>query len=132
MIEADERGGLGHSVALNNRVAHALEEVLGFIRKRRAAGDERPELPAKPAVDSTKHPGAPDFGRIAGRFENDRRPKEWRDEQRHKLPEDVAQWNECDEPQRVKPALVFAIRINAALEWLKVRQEIAVRQNNHP
>src|SRR5260370_41172213 len=65
---------------------------------------------------------ANDFGGIAGRFENDCGSEERRNEQRHELPEDVAQWNERDETQRVKPALVFAIRIDATLQRLKVCQ----------
>src|SRR5260370_25201253 len=58
MIEANERGVLGEAVALNDGITHGLEKVLGFIRKRRTTGDEGPKLPAKPAVDAAKHPGA--------------------------------------------------------------------------
>src|SRR6267378_6590461 len=42
----------------------------------------------------------------------------------------MAQWNERNEAQRVKPALVFAIRFDPTLERLKVRQKIAVGENN--
>src|SRR6266849_7970619 len=182
MIEANERGGLRHAVALNDGITHALEKVLGFIRKRRTTGDKGPKLPAKAAVDSAKHPGAPekfsalrvfksavqplrfvlafefpldsrmkkikharngderggaflldganDFGGIAGRFENERGSEERWNEQGHELAEDVAQGNERDEAQRVKPALVFAIRFDAPLQRLQVRQKIAVREND--
>src|SRR5260370_41172080 len=74
--------------------------------------------------------GAKDFGGIAGRFENDRGSEKRRNEQRHELSEDGAQRNERDETQRVKPTLVFAIRIDAALQRLEVRQKISVRQHN--
>src|SRR6266446_2499870 len=60
MIEADQRRGLGHSVALNDGVTHAVEEILGVIRKRRTAGDERPEFPAEAAMNAAKHPGTPE------------------------------------------------------------------------
>src|SRR5260370_4425513 len=58
VIQTDQRGGLRHPVALYNGVTHALEKILGFIRKRCAAGDKCPKLPAKTAMDSAKHPGA--------------------------------------------------------------------------
>src|SRR5260370_717253 len=184
MVQADQRGGLRHPVALYNGVTHALEKVLGFNRKRCAAGDESPERPAKTAMDSAKHPGAlekfpafcvfkgavqplrfalafefsldsgmkkikharngdecggaflldgaNDFSGIAGRFENDRGSEQRRNEQCHELPEDVAQRNERDEAQRVKPALVFAIRIDATLQRLKVRAKITVCENDPP
>src|SRR6266481_3290476 len=60
MVEADQRRGFGHSVALNDGVTHALEEILGVIRKRRTAGDERPEFPAEAAMNAAKHPGTPE------------------------------------------------------------------------
>src|ERR1700687_3095290 len=71
-----------------------------------------------------------DFGGIAGRFENDRGSEDRRNEERHELAKYMAQRNERDEAQRVKPALVFAICIDAALQRLKVRQKIAVREND--
>src|SRR5216684_3577639 len=58
VIQADQGGGLRHAVALNNGVAHALEKILSFIRESCAAGNQRPEFPAKAAVDAAKHPGA--------------------------------------------------------------------------
>src|SRR6202171_5053857 len=58
VIQADQRCCLRHAIALNNGITHALEKVLGFIRKRCATGNESPKLPAKAAVDAAKHPGA--------------------------------------------------------------------------
>src|SRR6266850_7754103 len=60
MVEADQRRGFGHSVALNDGITHAFEKIFGVIRKRRAAGDERPEFPAEAAVDAAKHPATPE------------------------------------------------------------------------
>src|SRR5439155_10653003 len=183
MIQADQRSSLRHAVALNNGIAHTLEEVLGFIRKRCTTGDKCPKPPAKATVDSAEHPDAPekfsalcvfksaiqplrfsrpfefpldsrmkkikyarntdersgaflldganDSGGIVGWFENDRRSQKWRNEERHELAEHMAQRNKVDKAQRVKPALVFAIRIDAALQRLKVRQKIAVGEH-HP
>src|ERR1700674_4776291 len=74
--------------------------------------------------------GANDFGGIARRFENNRGTEDRRNEERHELAEYMAQWNECDEAQRVEATLVFAIRIDPALERFKVRQKIAVREND--
>ena len=56
MIQADQGGGFGHAIALHDGVPDAFEEFLGFGRKRRAAGDERPELPTEAPVDKAKHP----------------------------------------------------------------------------
>src|SRR5260370_5023623 len=58
VIQAYQRGGLRQAVALNNGITQSLEEVLGFIRKCCATGDQCPELPAQAAVDLAKHPGA--------------------------------------------------------------------------
>src|SRR5713101_6807346 len=58
MIQTDQRSRLRHAVALNNGITHALEEVLGFIQKRRATGDHRPKLPPKTAMNAAKHPYA--------------------------------------------------------------------------
>src|SRR5438105_6365926 len=181
MIQADQRGGLGHAITLNNGVAHTLEKILSFVRESCAAGNERPEFPAKAVVDSAKHPdalekfstpcvfksslqpptfpltlefpldsgtkqikhawhgnerggtlvldSANDFGGIARRFEYDRGSKQRRHEQRHELPKDVAQRNERDETQRVKPALIFPVLFEATLQRLNVCQKISVSQN---
>jgi len=58
MIEADERGGLRHAVALHHRVAEALEEILRFRGKRGSAGNEGPEFPAETPMNAAEHPGA--------------------------------------------------------------------------
>ena len=68
--------------------------------------------------------------RIGGIFEDDCRAEQRRDEQGHELAEDVAERNQRDEAQRMKPLLVFAIGIDAAFERLEIRQEIAVGQND--
>ena len=44
----------------------------------------------------------------------------------------MTQRNERCETQGVKPALIFSIFLDAALERLEVREEISVRQNNAP
>ena len=67
---------------------------------------------------------------IARRFENDRGPKQRRNKQRHKLSEHVAQRNERDESQRVKPALIFPVLFDPTFQRLKVCQKIAVGQND--
>ena len=69
MIQADERRGFGHSVSLNDGVAHSLEETFRVIRKRRATGEESPEFPAKTAMDAPKHPRAPKEFSSVGSFE---------------------------------------------------------------
>src|SRR2546423_15322384 len=73
--------------------------------------------------------GANDFGGIAGRFENYRGAEERRNKQSHELAEDMAQGNERNEAQRVKPTLVFAILIEATLQRLEICQKIAVGEN---
>src|SRR5712691_10191270 len=173
MIEADQRCRLRHAVTLDNGISHALEKILRLTRQRRASGKESPELPAEPAMDAAKHPGAAkkfpvfclfkgasqpwrflarrevpldsgaqqvqharycdqrrgalapdrsnDFRGIRRGFENHGGAEERRNEQRQELPEDMAQRNECYETQRVKPALIFSIGLDAALEGLEVR-----------
>src|SRR5256714_13753345 len=74
--------------------------------------------------------GANDFGGIAGRFENYRGAEERRNKQSHELAEDMAQGNERNEAQRVKPTLVFAILIEATLQRLEIGQKIAVGEND--
>src|SRR5260370_37722862 len=71
-----------------------------------------------------------DFGGIAGRFDNYCGSQQRRNKQCHKLPEDVAQWNERNEAQGMQPAFVFAIRIDAAFEWLKIGKKISVCEHN--
>ena len=182
MIEADQRSGLRHAVSLDNGIAQTPEKFFCITRKRRAPGDQSPELPAEAAMDAAKHPsatkkssacclfkgavqplrlalafefpfdsrmkkikyagnrnersgvflfdGANDFSRIAGRFEDHGGSEERRNEQRRELAEDVAQRNEREEAQRVKAPLIFAIRIHPTLQRLKVRQKIAMGEND--
>ena len=59
VIEGDERGGLGHSVALNQRQAQPVPECLLLCGDGRRAGDYRPEPPAEGAVDAAKFPPSP-------------------------------------------------------------------------
>src|ERR1700757_4984735 len=56
------------------------------------------------------------IARLRRRLEDDTRPKQRRHENRHELPEDVAQWHKRNKPQRMEPALVFAVRLDALLE----------------
>src|SRR5438046_574175 len=70
--------------------------------------------------------GANDFGGIAGRFENYGGAEERRNKQSHELAEDMAQGNERNEAQRVKPTLVFAILVEATLQRLEIGQKIDV------
>ena len=58
MIEADQRSGFGHAVALDDGVADALEEFFRGGGERGAAGDEGPEFPAEAAVNAAEEPGA--------------------------------------------------------------------------
>src|SRR2546421_5767415 len=67
---------------------------------------------------------------IARRFENDGGPKQRRNKQRHELSEHVAQRNERDESQRVKPTLIFPVLFDPTFQRLKVCQKIAMSQNN--
>src|SRR5215472_262526 len=74
VVQADKRGGFRHPIALNHRVAHALEETLGVGRESRAAGDEGPEFPAKTAMYPAKHPGTSQKAFSAGSFERTSEP----------------------------------------------------------
>ena len=58
MVEADERCGLGHPVALHDRVADTAEKFFRFGRERRSTRNERPKFPAKAPVNATEFPGA--------------------------------------------------------------------------
>src|SRR5258708_27398146 len=71
-----------------------------------------------------------DFRGTCGRLKNYRRTQQRRNEQRHELPEDVAERHERNEAQRMKPTLMLAIGFDAALERLEIRQEIPVRQHH--
>ena len=73
---------------------------------------------------------AENFRRLLGIFEDDRGAEERRHEERHELAEDVAQRNDGDEAQRVKPALVFSVLGDALFQWFEIREEIAVGQDN--
>src|SRR5262249_31063090 len=59
MIQADQRCGFRHAIALNDGVAHSLEEVFGRWRKGRSAGNKCPEPPAKASMNAAEHPRAP-------------------------------------------------------------------------
>ena len=74
--------------------------------------------------------GAQDFGGICRRLEDDSGAEQRRNEDRYELSKDVAEWNERDETERVKPALVFAIRIDAAFKRLEIGEEVAVREDD--
>ena len=59
MIERDERGGLGHAVALHEHESQRVPELLQRARQRAAAGDEGPELEAELAMNGAEAPPAP-------------------------------------------------------------------------
>ena len=62
MIQGDERGGLGHAIALNEREAEAGPELLQIFRQGSAAADEGPELPAEEAMLAAEAPPAAERG----------------------------------------------------------------------
>src|SRR4029077_12755850 len=53
-----------------------------------------------------------------------------RNEERHELAEDVAERHKRDEAERVKPALVFSVRVDAALEGIEIGQKVAVGEDH--
>ena len=66
-------------------------------------------------------------GRI---FEHDGRTKKRRNEKRHELAKHVAERNRGNKPQRMNPALVTAIFVDALLERFEVREEVTVGKHN--
>src|SRR5215217_1771680 len=56
MRKTRERSSLGHAIALNDCIAESTPESFRFAFERGAAGDERPETPAKLPVDFSKRP----------------------------------------------------------------------------
>src|SRR5216683_3225410 len=66
MIEADERSGFGHAIALHYGKAQAFEEKFGVASEGCASGNESPEAKTKQAMDAAEAPGAaeerPRFG----------------------------------------------------------------------
>ncbi len=58
MVQRNERSGFGEAVALNHDEAKPPPEFFGLGIKRRAAGDEGPELPAELVMDSAESPPA--------------------------------------------------------------------------
>ena len=182
-IQADERSGFRHAVALHHGVADAFEEILGFRGKRGAAGDERPEFPARASeckrrkrqarnqndsfcrggisgVEPARQPresisrSRPCAGHPAcaarqpgswrapalmersisagrrGIFKDDGRAKKRRNEKRHELAEHMAERNRGNKSQRMQPALVIAMFVDALFERLEVREEVAVGKHN--
>ena len=59
MVQRHQRGRLGHAIALDQRKAQPVPESLQLCRQRRAARDDRPELPAQRTVHPPEHPPAP-------------------------------------------------------------------------
>ena len=58
MVDADEGGGFGQAVALDDSEAQALPEDFGVGVEGGAAADEGPELPAQSAVEAAEAPPA--------------------------------------------------------------------------
>ena len=74
--------------------------------------------------------GSNDFRWIRGRFENNRGAQQRWDEQRHELAKDMAQWNEGNKAQGMKPALVLAVGIDPAFQRFQICQEIAMGKDD--
>src|SRR5882724_7434627 len=74
--------------------------------------------------------GSKDFRWIRGRFENNRGAQQRWDEQRHELSKNMAQWNERNKAQGMKPALVLAVRFDAAFKRFEICQEISMRKHD--
>ena len=73
---------------------------------------------------------AGDFGGIGGVFEDDCGAEQWWNEESHELAEDVAERDERDETERVKPLFVLAVRVDAALERLEIGEEVSVGEDD--
>ena len=58
MVERDERGGLGHAVALHQHESERVPELLKRPRQRAAAGDESPEFKTELAMHGAEAPPA--------------------------------------------------------------------------
>src|SRR5271168_3553922 len=56
VVEGYERSGLDHTVALDERDADGVPEVLQLLWQCRATGDDGPELPSEGAVDLAESP----------------------------------------------------------------------------
>src|SRR5580700_8653490 len=63
-------------------------------------------------------------------LEGNRRTQQRRHKQCHELSKDVTKRHQRDESQRMKPALILSIGMNAAFERLQICQKIAMRQNH--
>ena len=58
MVERDERGGLGHAVALHQHESERVPELLKGARQGAAAGHEGPELETELAMHCKEAPPA--------------------------------------------------------------------------
>ena len=72
MVERDERGGLGHAVALDQHESERVPELFERPRQRAAAGDESPELEAELAM----HAGNATSGARSSDFASERRVRQ--------------------------------------------------------
>src|SRR5260370_8947824 len=70
------------------------------------------------------------FRSVRRPLENDGSAEQRWNKQRHELAEDVAERNQRDKAQRMKPALVLAVRLDPALKRLEVSQKIAMSQDH--
>src|SRR5260370_42706375 len=66
MVDADERGGLSQSVALDDDEAQPPPELFGFGVESCTARNQRPELPSEAAVNLAEAPPAAGAG-VLGR-----------------------------------------------------------------
>src|SRR4029077_19788269 len=62
MIQADERSGFGHAIALHYGKTQTLEEKFGVAAQGCASGNESPETQTKKTMDAAKAPGAAEEG----------------------------------------------------------------------
>src|SRR5450631_1771174 len=69
MVEANQRSGFGHAISLKHGIAEAIPERLEVIRQGCAARNDRPEFPAKAAMDSPEAPPTPKEVSVFGSLE---------------------------------------------------------------
>ena len=66
VVEGNERGGLGHAVALNECETEAGPELLQVFRQGGTPADEGPELPAEEPMLPAEAPPAAERGQLTG------------------------------------------------------------------
>ena len=117
------RGGIrgGEPTSPATRIDFAFEAVAQGIQHTRHGNRDRGAL----LLDGTKY-----FRRQRRIFKHNGRAKKRRNEKRHELAKHMAERNGGNEPQRMNPALVTAIFVDALFEGLEVREEVAVGKHH--